>query len=184
MQTRILTVAMVVIAVSAAVGMSAFTTGNVTRSSNVNVVTDDSGIIGLTDGDSGDIVQQNSTGALTIDFTRTGAGGVNTAAHFELGVGGAPGKAFNITNNDATTRDLTIEYTGAGGTSDTDNNIEFQLWTGGSTPTQEATVSEESTSATITGVSSGQSYAVVIVVDTRGLGSSADLSGTLKITAT
>lgn len=183
MQTRILTVAMVVIAISAVVGMSAYTTGNVTRSSNVNVVSDDVGLIGLEDGTSGDLVQQNASGALTVDFSRAGGTGVNTAAHFELGNPSDANNqsAFNITNNGGTARDLTIAYNNAGGTSDADANIQFQVYDG--TGTQVATVSEESTSATITGVASGTTHYVVIVVDTNGLDSTADLSGTLKVSA-
>ena len=183
MQTRLLTVAMVVIAVSAAVGMSAFTTGEVTRSSNVDVVNDDVGLLGLVDGNSGDLVQKNGTGALTIDFTRGGkASGVNTAATFELGDPAAPGttQAFNITNNDASSRDLTISYDIADDTN-TAANIQFRVYD--KAGTEVANVTDETTSDTITGAASGATYAVVIVVDTHGLDTTANLSGTLKVSA-
>lgn len=183
MSKKILMIAAVVIAVTATLGVSAYTTGSLDRSSNVNVVSDDAGLIGLADGTSGSLVQQNTTGALTIDFTRGGASGANTAAHFELGnpSDATNQSAFNITNNDAETHDLTVEYTGAGGTGDTDANIQFQVYD--STGTQVATISEESTSTTLTSVSSGTTYYVVIVVDTHGLDTTADLSGTLKVSA-
>lgn len=183
MRLKIAGVAVVVIALLVTLGASAYTTGSVTRSSNVNVVTDDQGLIALSDGTSGGLVAQNSTGALAIDFTNGGASGVNTAAHFELGNPSDPTNqsAFNISNLDAETHDLTVTYSGAGGTSDTDANIQFQIYD--STGTQVATVSEESTSATITGASSGATYYVVIVVDTHGLDSTVDLSGTLEVSA-
>lgn len=183
MRTKIAVVAMIVIAATATLGVSAYTTGEVTRDSNVNVVTDDKGLIALSDGTSGGLVAQNSTGALNIDFTAGGASGVNTAAHFELGNPSDPTNqsAFNISNLDAESHDLTVSYTGAGGTSDADANMEFQIYD--SAGTQVGTVSEESTSATISGASSGATYYVVIVVDTKGLDSTADLSGTLKVSA-
>lgn len=183
MARNIMVIAMVVVAVTATLGASAYTTGSLDRSSNVNVVSDDAGLIGLIDGTSGDLVQQNATGALTIDFTRGGASGANTEAHFELGnpSDATNQSAFNITNNDAEAHDLTVEYTGAGGTGDTDANIQFQVYDG--TGTQVATVSEESTSATISSVASGNTLYVVIVVDTHGLDTSTDLSGTLTVSA-
>lgn len=183
MRLKLATVAVAVIAITATLGVSAYTTGSVDRSSNVNVVNDDAGLIGLADGTSGNLIQQNSTGALTIDFTRGGASGVNTEAHFELGNPSDPTNqsAFNVTNNDAESHDLTIEYTGATGTSDTDANIQFQVYD--NTGTSVGTVSEESTSLTITGAPSGATYYVVLVVDTHGLDTTADLSGTLTVSA-
>lgn len=183
MRTKIVVLAMVVVTVTATLGVSAFTTGSVTRNSNVNVVSDDQGLIALSDGTSGGLVAQNSTGALNIDFTAGGASGVNTASHFELGNPADPTNqsAFNISNLDAEPHDLTVAYTGAGGTSDVDANLQFQIYD--STGTQVATVSEENTSATITGAASGATYYVVIVVDTHGLDSTADLSGTLEVSA-
>lgn len=183
MKTKVAAIMLVAIAITASLGASAFTTGTVTRSSDVNVVTDDVGLIGLSDGTSGDLVTMNSTGALDINFTTSGADGVNTAAHFELGDPASPTTqtAFNVTNNDDTSHDLTIEYTGAGGTADADENIQFQVYNG--TGSKVATVSEETTSQTITGAASGATYYVVVVVDTHGLDSTADLSGTLKISA-
>ena len=183
MRLKLATVAVAVIAITATLGVSAYTTGSVDRSSSVNVVTDDAGLIGLADGTSGNLVQQNSTGALDIDFGRNGATGVNTAAHFELGNPSDPTNqsAFNVTNNDGEAHDLTIEYTGVTESQDTDANIEFQVYD--STGTSVGTVSEESTSLTITGASSGATYHVVIVVDTHGLDTNADLSGTLTVSA-
>jgi len=174
---------MILIAITATLGASAYTTGSVTRSSNVNVVSDDVGLIALSDGTSGGLVTQNSTGALAIDFTAGSANGVNTAAHFELGNPSDPTNqsAFNLSNLDTESHDLTVKYTGAGGTSDADANIKFQIYD--STGAQVGTVSEESTSTTITSAGSGSTYYVVIVVDTHGLDNTSDLSGTLEVSA-
>lgn len=183
MRLKTASVALLVIAVVAAFGATAYTTGSVERQSNVDVVSDDVGLIGLEDGTSGDLVKQNSTGALTVDFTRSGASGVNTDATFELGDPADPtnATAFNVTNNGGSSVDLTVEYTGVSESMDADANIEFQVYDSGGT--QVATVSEESTSATINGVASGSTHYVVIVVDTHGLDTTVDLSGTLKISA-
>jgi len=183
MRLKTASIALLVIALVAAFGATAYTTGNLSRDSNVNVVSDDVGLIGLEDGTSGDLVKQNTTGALTIDFTRSGASGVNTAATFELGDPNDPtnATAFNISNNGGATVDFTIEYTGVSESQDTDANIQFQVYDSGGT--QVATVSEESTSATVTGVTSGSTLYVVMVVDTHGLDSTVDLSGTLKVSA-
>ncbi|MFB6171295.1 MAG: hypothetical protein ABEJ23_02095 [Haloarculaceae archaeon] len=182
MRLKLATVAVIVMALTVTIGASAFTTGSVSRSSNVNVVTDDVGLIGLSDGTSGGLVYQNSTGALEIDFTKGGANGANTAATFELGNQTDPTNqsAFNITNNDAESHDLTVEYTGVND-GNTDANIQFKIYD--NTGSSAATVTDESTSDTITGAASGSTYYVVIVVDTHGLDDTADLSGTLTISA-
>ena len=171
-------VALVVLSV--AVAATAFTSGSVDRQANVNVVSDDTGLIGLTDGTSGGLVFQNASGALEIDFTKNGAGGANTEAHFELGNPNNPTNqtAFNVTNNAATAKDMTFDFSGSD-SQDADANIEFQIYD--SSGTQVATLSEESGSVTVTGVASGETLYVVMVIDTHGLDSTADLSGTLTI---
>ena len=184
MQTnaKIGVLALVLVVVSASFAATAFTTGSVERQANVNVVNDDTGLIALQDGNSGKLVFQNATGALEIDFTKGGAGGVNTAAHYELGdpTNANVTYAFNITNLDAESHDFTLDYSGSD-SEDADANIEFQVYD--STGTLVATVDEEGTSASLTGVASGDVHYVVIVVDTHGLTSSSDLSGTLTVSA-
>ncbi|WP_254534839.1 hypothetical protein [Halomarina litorea] len=173
---------MVLIIVAATLGASAYTSGTVERSSNVNVVNDDTGLLALADGTSGPLVFQNASGALEIDFTKGGAGGVNAESHYELGnpSDAINQSAFKISNLDAESHDITVSYTGAGA-GDADANIEFQIYD--SSNTQVATISEESTSDTITGAAAGATYYVVIVVDTNGVTSSTDLSGTLTVSA-
>lgn len=182
MRLKIAGVAVALILVAATLGASAFTSGTVTRTSNVNVVNDDTGLLALSDGTSGGLVYQNASGALEIDFTKGGAGGVNAESHYELGnpSDAKNQSAFDITNLDAESHDITVKYTGAGA-GDADANIQFQVYD--STNTKVATVSEESTSDTITGAASGDTYYVVVVVDTHGVSSSTDLSGTLEVSA-
>jgi len=178
-ELQLLTV--LVVSATLIVGASAFTTGSVERSSNVNVVADSSGLIGLADGTSGDLVYLNASDAIEIDFSNTGASGVNPSAQYELGnpADASNQSAFNITNNAGSAQDITIEYTGVSETTDADANIEFQIYD--SSGTKVATVTEESTSATITGAGSGSTYHVVVVVNTHGLSSGNDLSGTVNV---
>lgn len=170
---------MVCVIVAAMFGASAYTSSSVKRAGNMNVVNDDTGLLALDDGTSGNLITQNQTGALNIDFTKGGATGVNTEAHFEFGNPSDPTNqtAFNITNLDAEPHDITVSYTGAQ-IGDSDANVQFQIYDDTGTPV--ATVSEESTSATLKSVSSGTTYYVVLVVDTYGVDSSTDFSGTLE----
>lgn len=184
MQTnaKIGVLALVIVVASASFAATAFTTGSVDRQANVNVVNDDIGLIALADGTSGGLVFQNASGALEIDFTAGGAGGVNTAAHYELGdpSNANTSYAFNITNLDDESHDFTLSYSGSD-TEDGDSNIQFQVYN--STGAQVGIADEEGSSATLTGVASGQTHYVVIVVDTHGLTNSTDLSGTLTVSA-
>lgn len=170
------------ILVSATLGATAYTTGSVSRTANANVVTDDAGLIALESGTVGGIVQQNSSGALAIDFTAGNAQGVNTEAHFELGnpTDANNSYAFNVTNLDAEAHTFSFSYSGVTNDSDADQNIQYQLYD--SSGTSLGTVSEESdvTGQTIT---AGETVYVVMVIDTHGLNSTADLSGTLQISA-
>jgi hypothetical protein len=180
MKYKIAGVSMMLIVAAATLGASAYTSASVERTSNVNVVNDDTGLLALEDGTSGPLVFQNSSGALEIDFTKGGAGGVNVESHYELGNPDDPTNqtAFNLTNLDAESHDVTFSYTGANA-GDADENIQFQIYNSSGTPV--ATVSEESTSATLSGVSSAETHYVVLVVDTHGVGNTTDLSGTLEV---
>lgn len=185
MRIKIATIAVAVIAITATFGASAYTSGSVSRTSTIDVVNDDQGLIALSDGTSGGLVSTSSNGKLTIDFTKGGAGGVNPDATYKLGDATDPSNstAFNITNLDAESHDMTVEYTGvdAGATGDGTSNIQFRVFDGSGT--EVATISEESTSATISGAGSGTTYYVVIEVDTSGLTNSTSLSGTLTVSA-
>lgn len=185
MRIKIAVLAVAVIAISATVGASAFTTGSVARTASIDVVSDDAGLIALADGTSGGLVAQSSDGKLTIDFTNGGAGGVNPDASYQLGNSADPTNqtAFNISNLDAEEHDLTVAYenVATGATGDGTENIQFLLYD--ATGSQVGTVSEESTSTTITSLPSGETLYVVMDVDTSGLTNSTSLSGTLNVSA-
>lgn len=185
MRVKIAALVMAVIAISATLGASAYTTGTVTRSASVDVVSDDAGLIALSDGTSGGIVSQGTDGALNINFAQGSAGGVNPSATYELGNPTDPTNqtAFNVSNLDSTSHSLTVEYTNVESAvkGDGTTNIQFQFYN--STGSQVATISEESSSATINSVGSGETLYVVVVVDTTGLTSSESLTGDLTVSA-
>jgi hypothetical protein len=180
MKYKIAGVSMMLIVAAATLGASAYTSASVERTSNVNVVNDDTGLLALEDGTSGDLVFQNSSGALEIDFTQGGAGGVNTNATYTLGntSSSTTQTAFNLTNLDAESHDITLSYTGSDA-EDTDENLQFRVYN--STGSKITTVSEESDAMTLNGVASGETHYVVIVVDTHGVSNETDLSGTLEV---
>lgn len=162
------------------------TTATLERGSSIDVAQDSGGIIALSDGTSGDLVEF-ADDELTIDFTNACAScGVTVGSVYELGRPGDPTSehAFRLTNRDTATHTVTIEYTVADGSGvgTAGNNIEFRLYDSDGTPV--ATASEEK-SGSFTARNDESFYAVVIV-DTRGLpdGPDADLSGTLRVTAT
>ena len=180
MRNKLTVLAVAIVAVSATLGASAYTTGSVSRSANINVVSDDAGLIALSDGTSGDLVTQTN-GKLSIDFTKGGAGGVNPDARYELGDTSDPANktAFNVTNLDAEDHSLDIEYTGA----DTDGTAHLTFHVFDDTGAEVATVTEENGVQSTGTVGSGSTLNVVMVVDTTGLTNSTDLSGTLKVSA-
>lgn len=182
--TSTLLVAGLLLVAGVSVGTSAFTTAEVDRQANVDVVADDAGLLGLTDGNSGNLVYQNSSDQLAIDFTNGTADGANTDAKFVLGDPENPGssQAFIITNNDAESH--TIEATYNANTDDAQNaeNLKFEIYDGGSLKT---TIKASSDSAVTWEAPAGSSYDVVVTVDTGHdsaavLQSDADLSGTLE----
>lgn len=185
MRGKIVALAVVVIAVAATFGASAFTTGTVSRSASIDVVSDDAGLIGLADGTSGGLVTQTADGVLSIDFTRGGAGGVNPEATYTLGNpnDASNQSAFSISNLDSESHDLTVEYTGvdSGAVGDGTANIQFQIYDSSGVGVD--TISEESNSVTLTGIGSGETLYVVMQIDTSGLSNSTSLSGTMNVSA-
>lgn len=181
---KITIIVVLLVAGTGVIGASSFTTATLERDANIDVVADNSGFIGLTDGNSGNIVQVASD-ELTISFVQGSATGVNVNSRYELGNASDPSqRAFNITNNDGVSHTITLDYsvTSGDGVGDGFNHTEFRVYD--STGSNVAIASEEgSDSFTAT---SGGSYAVVMIVDTTDdtLGSAADLSGTLNVTAT
>ena len=178
-----LLVAGLILIAGVSVGTSAFTTADIDRQANVNVVADDTGLLGLTDGNSGNLVFQNADDQLEIDFTNGNASGANTDALFSLGDGSNPSgsQAFIITNNDAETHTINATYNANTAAADTDN-LKFDIYDESNTLV--GTVSAAGDTASLT-TSPGESYNVVVTVDTGHGGSTVlksgdDLSGTLE----
>lgn len=185
-----LTIAVIAVMLLTGTGIiaaSSFTTATLTRDTNINVVSDDNGVIALVDGNSGDVVQiDGTTGELKIDFTVGSATGVNVDSVYELGDPNDPSqRAFNITNQDGVSHDIKLNYTVStgDGVGDGANSTEFIVFD--TNAAKQITVSEEDNGASFT-AASGATFAVVVVVDTTmaGVDQNSDLSGTLNVTAT
>ncbi|WP_302080711.1 hypothetical protein [Salinibaculum rarum] len=185
--TKTLLVAGIILVAGVSVGTSAFTSATVERQADANVVADENGLLGLTDGNSGNLVYQNAADQLAINFTQGTATGANTDALFELGNPAAPGtsKAFQVTNNDAESHQITAAYTLDADDGNTVANLEFQVYD--NTGALVGTVTEEGQTVSMD-AAAAETYDVVVVVDTgHGTGtdtltSAKDLSGTLALT--
>jgi hypothetical protein len=185
--TRTLLVAGILLVAATSVGASAFTAATVERQANADVVADENGLVGLTDGNSGNLVYQDaSTDQLAIDFENGTALGANTDALFELGDPAAPGtsQAFTVTNNDDEAHQMTAAYTLDADDGNGAANIEFQIYDNAGALV--GTVTEEGQTVSMD-AAAADTYNVVVVVDTGQAGaatltSTADLSGTLSIT--
>lgn len=183
MKLKLAGVGVAVLLVVSLLGASAFTSASLDRSANVNVVSDDVGLIALEDGTSGPLVSQNSSGALAIDFTNASGSGVNTEATYTLGDEADPSNrsAFNITNNGGETHTIDVNYSADVADGDADQNLQFKIYDGSNTLVD--TASEEGSGVSLPDVPAGTTYYVVIVADTHGLSTSDDLSGTLTVSA-
>jgi len=183
---RTVMLAGIVMIAATAVGASAFTAATVDRQANTDVVADEDGLVGLTDGNSGNLVYQNQDDQLAIDFENGTALGANTDAMFELGDPANPGtsQAFKVRNNDDEAHSINVNYTLDTDDGNSDDNYEFRIFD--SSGTSVGTVTEEGTTASLD-AAAGASYNVVVVVDTGHgsagtLTSTSDLSGTLSFT--
>lgn len=174
---------LIMVAATAA-GASAFTAATVDRQANTDVVADENGLVGLTDGNSGNLVFQDaSTDQLVIDFENGTATGANTDARFELGNpdSASTSQAFQVRNNDDEAHAVNVSYALNADDGNADANYEFQIYD--SSDSLVGTVTEEGATVVLN-AAAGQSYNVVVVVDTghttTTLTSTSDLSGTLS----
>jgi hypothetical protein len=181
--TSTLLVAGLLLVAGVSVGTSAFTTAEVDRQANVDVVADDVGLLGLTDGNSGNLVYQNSSDQLAIDFTNGSADGANTDALFRLGDPADPSgsQAFIITNNDDESHVINASYNANTGDASTPENLKFEIYDSGGNNVGTISASGETASWD---ASANSAYNVVVTVDTGHsttvLTSGDDLSGTLE----
>lgn len=182
--TSTLLVAGMLLIAGVSVGTSAFTTAEVDRQANVDVVADETGLLGLTDGNSGNLVFQNSDGQLGIDFTNGSAAGANTNALFKLGdpTAAANSQAFIITNNDAESHVINASYSADNPDAAAENdNLKFAVYDGSNTLA--GTISAAGATDSWTAEPNAEYY-VVITVDTGHnaavISPDENLSGTLE----
>lgn len=183
---RITAIALATVIALSALSTSAFTTADLSRDTNIDVVQDDKGIIALSDGTSGGIVSYDSDGSLSIDFDPNQASGVNVNSTYKLGDPNDANSsmAFNITNQDSVSHTINVSYSvSSGDGSGSSNATEFQIYD--SSNTHVVTISEDDSGREFS-LSSGSTVHVVVVVDTtaKGITSSEDLSGSFNVTAT
>lgn len=168
--------AVLLVAVSV-VGSAAFTSAQLDRSANVDVVNDANGLLGLEATPNSGTVTENASGALQIDFATNNATGVNPSATFSVGDAADPvnSYAFTLTNRDTAARDVTLAYAAA---APGNSAITFRVFRDDGT-TEAATIRNDG-SATVS-VSAGETLYVVVELDTDS--DADDLSGTLTISA-
>jgi len=114
--------------VAGVVGSSAFTSTSSNRSANISVEDDSKGFLALQSETDGEVVRQNNSGQLVIDFTTGQATGINADARIQIGTfgkfsgldviksksrGAYNDPAFNITNQSTQTQQVKISYDGA-----------------------------------------------------------------------
>lgn len=187
-QQSAIAIALLVAAVSV-VGAASYTQATVDRDANINVQTDSAALIGLDVGGgiTYDSVQKvNERLVLNLDDGI----GVNGNATFHYGADGTNtardrgNAAFNVTNNDDNSRTFDLSYTQATAT-DGSQNVAFDVYTHNSTSgslESVGTVDEEGLTASST-LATGDTLYVFVTVDTAGLDSTNDLSGTFSVKA-
>ncbi|MFY4816488.1 hypothetical protein ACOJIV_28010 [Haloarcula sp. AONF1] len=113
---------------AAATGTGAYSQINTNRNVNANVAEDSQALLALRDATNGEIVRQNSSDQLVIDFTANGrASGINPDSVHQIGTFGIfSGKgeiksepngafndpAFNIVNQTSQTQEITMSFDG------------------------------------------------------------------------
>lgn len=177
--TKIAALAVCLLLATSAVSATAFTSITLQRDATIDVVADDTGIVQLTPGSSNFVTLQN--GQLAIDVTNGGASGTNVDSTLKIGENAtSPSEqAFTITNNDNAQHSFTLSYGGLAADGDSAANVEFAVFDAAGD--RVASISEKS-DGTFT-MQSGDTFKIVLVVDTTGSTTSDDLSGTLTITS-
>lgn len=178
MQSRTLVVLVALVAVVGVTGASAFTTATVARDAQINVENDANGIVGLDGNENVAGISDGDTLSLNLDESAA----LNNEATFTFGNSSNPTttEAFVLQNNASEPADLTLSYSVNGTDSSTTDNVEFAVYDSSG---DQAQTFAEGGSTSLTGVASDEKYFVVITIDTTGLASTDDLSGTLTVDA-
>lgn len=130
-------------------------------------------VSGIATGDDGDLL---------VDAGSGGSAGINPGARVTYGDPGAPADhpAFSVTNPASERRVVTMTYAGVDA-ADPGANVRFEF--ADRSGARVGTVTEESGPVSIP-VGGGETLFALVVVDTHGLSSADDLSGTLSIRTT
>ena len=186
--------AIVVVATASVLSTTAFTSVTLDRSATATVDADDSAYVSLIDGHpDGGFVEQTDGATLAIDLTRGGAAGANRDANFTLGSTDDPvaDQAFRIVILGDRPRDVDVSYaladSATAGESTGPESLTFHFYhddgdDGSIDATATVTENSATSNATLTGVEVGDPVYAAVVVDTTGLSTTSDLSGTLSVT--
>lgn len=119
---------------------------------------------------------------LLLDTSTGSAAGVAQNARYTYGDPATPAArpAFTLTNADGDAHRLTMAYSGADA-EDPDENVQFRVYDGNGHHL--VTASEESGSVTVS-LDGNERVYVVVIIDTHGLSTTTDLSGSLDLTLT
>jgi len=189
---------------AAAMGSGAFTAMSAERDADIDVVTDENGLLALVAGEEPDRVYQNSDGELDITFTSDQGGeGVNVNSRYQVGSMRGPGPtpelssagqpqnkgspeentAFSVVNQDSVSHEVTLEY-------EADDPGDSVVWfqavpsTGPGSPNGQADLevtSGKNPNSVTREISPGEYLGVSILVDTRDGSVDDDLTGTLTV---
>lgn len=126
-------------------------------------------------------VVTNNSGILTVGLESEQGVGVPVNAHFTFGDPDNPtdSYAFTVHNTDTTTHTIGFRYDVTSDGNEREN-VQFTVY---DSHGAQVGVFSEVVGLTVEGIKSGQTLFVVLAVDTYGLTSSADLSGTVRILA-
>ena len=170
------------------IGAAAYTSATVNREATISVATDSAAQIQLGAGDFSQITENTTTGVLDINFTE-----LNSNSTFVFGDSNTPSGsyAFTLAHDEATNRDVTLNYALPDGVTDPDSttNVHFEVFSDdGAGTVQSMAVATENDPATgentITDAATGQTYYVVLTIDTTGVQLDTNqLGGTLTISA-
>ena len=173
---------------------AAYNSFSVSREAKINVVQDGAGILNLQAGNSPAVQIPNSSNKLTIDLSQLGGStnGINQDATLGIGDGSnvsGGDHAFSFTNQASSSRDISFEYdTNLANSADTSTseNVTFEFYSGDGSQVTDGSgnavrATEEDSAPTTISVGSGSTYYTVLSIDTTGLGTDANLSGTLTI---
>lgn len=170
---KLTTLGVALLVASTLFGASAFTTASVERDVSVTVQNDENGLLALTDGTSGPLIDGTDTNELAIDLSAGSSGsGPNVDASFGFGDAELADDgwdtdeyAFSLTNNGGTATDVTMSFTPDAGDANSDDNVRFLVYD--SSGSLEETVSDETAkqSATLS-FTAGESKYIVLIIDT------------------